>query len=133
MAEEVKQNRRMVKRAETVREKTEKAAQPKPNKKRGVVVLALSYVAWPFKWLGRQTAKLGRFLGRFKVFRAIGRILWPSYFRNSWKELKQVTWPNRKETWQLTLAVILFSTVFGALIAAVDYGLDKIFRKLILE
>lgn len=129
VAEPAKPKRRMVKKAETVREKTEKSSQPKPEKKQGVLRLALSYIAAPFKWIGRQLAKLGR----FKVVRIIGKILWPTYFRNSWKELRQVTWPSNRETWQLVLAVIVFSVVFGAIIAVTDYGLDKLFKQVIAK
>lgn len=129
MAEAAKPKRRMVKKAETVREKTEKSALPKPEKKIGILRLTLGYIAAPFKWIGRKLAKLGR----FKPFRILGRILWPTYFRNSWKELRQVTWPTRRETWQLTLAVIIFSVIFGVLVAGVDFGLDKGFKQLILK
>lgn len=129
MAETAKPKRRMVKKAETVREKTEKSALPKPEKKTGVVRLALGYVAAPFKWVGKKLAKLGR----FKFFRVLGRILWPTYFRNSWKELKQVTWPTGRETRQLTLAVIIFSVIFGLIIAVVDWALDKGFKQLIIN
>lgn len=129
MAEAAKPKRRIVKKAETVREKTVKSALPKPKKKTGILRLTLGYIAAPFKWIGRKLAKLGR----FKVFKVLGRILWPTYFRNSWKELRQVTWPNRRETWQLTLAVIIFSIIFGVIIAVVDYGLDKIFKQLIIK
>ncbi|MBX6334211.1 preprotein translocase subunit SecE [Candidatus Saccharibacteria bacterium] len=131
MAEEAKPKRRMVKRAETVREKAEKASQAKP-KKTGVLHLALRYIAAPFRWIGRGIAKFGRWLRKFKAFKIIGKILWPAYFRESWKELRQVTWPSRRETWQLTLAVIIFSVIFGALVAVVDFGLDKVFKKLII-
>ncbi len=131
MAEEAKPKRRMVKRAETVREKAEKASQAKP-KKTGVLHLALRYIAAPFRWIGRGIAKSGRWLRKFKAFKIIGKILWPAYFRESWKELRQVTWPSRRETWQLTLAVIIFSVIFGALVAVVDFGLDKVFKKLII-
>lgn len=130
MAEEAKKpKRRMVKKVESVREKTEKSSQPPKPKKTGVLRLALRYIGAPFRWVGRKLAKLGK----FKVLRIIGRILWPTYFRNSWKELRQVTWPNRRETWQLTLAVIIFSVIFGVLIAVVDFGLDKGFKQLILK
>jgi preprotein translocase SecE subunit len=131
MAESAKPKRRMVKRAETVREKAEKAGQQKPNKT-GILRLSLRYIAAPFRWIGRGIAKFGRLLGKFKFFKVIGKILWPTYFRESWKELRQVTWPNRRETWQLTLAVIIFSVIFGALVAIVDFGLDKVFKKLII-
>ena len=123
----------MVRKAETVREKTEKSALPKREKKTGILRLTIGYIFWPLRWVGRKIAKFGRLLGRYKVFRVIGRIFWPMYFRNSWKELRQVTWPTRRETWQLTLAVIIFSIIFGVLIAIVDYGLDKVFKQLIIK
>lgn len=69
--------------------------------------------------------KAGRFLNKRR------RIV-PSYFSESWKELRQVTWPNRKQTIQLTLAVFIFAIVFAAFVGILDYGLDKIFRKVLL-
>lgn len=60
--------------------------------------------------------------------RFIGRVLGLRYLRDSWKELRQVTWPTFRESRRLTLAVIMFSIVFGLLIAVVDYGLDKAFK-----
>src|SRR5690242_705926 len=53
------------------------------------------------------------------VFRPL-RWLVPSYFVNSWYEVRQVAWPSRRETWRLTLAVFIFATIFGALVAGVD-------------
>ena len=120
--------RRIVRKVETVREKAEKsskAAEPK----HGIVRKTLRVIATPFRFVGRQLAKLGR----FKVFRIIGLILVPPYFRNSWKELRQVTWPTGKETRQLTLAVLMFSIVFGVLVTAVDYGFDKLFKRILLN
>jgi preprotein translocase SecE subunit len=119
---------RIVKPAETIREKTEKAANKAP-KKRGVLGLTLHYIAVPFKRISKPLSKLGR----FKVVRIIGRILWPSYFRNSWKELRQVTWPKWRQSVQLTGAVLIFSAIFGVLIAIVDYGLDKLFKQVLLK
>lgn len=70
--------------------------------------------------------KAGRILGkRVRIF--------PRYFRDSWAELRQVVWPDRKQTVKLTTAVIVFALVFGVAVAIVDYGLDKLFRILILE
>ena len=70
-------------------------------------------------------------------FRVVGRFLYkylvPPYFKNSWRELQLVTWPNRKQTRDLTFAVILFSIVFGIMVAIVDFGLDKLFKKVILQ
>jgi len=126
---EAKPKRRMIKQVETIREKTEKSARPAKVKKQGVLRLTLGYIAAPFVWIGRRLAKVGR----LKPFRIIGYILWPKYFRNSWKELRLVTWTTRRETWQLTLAVIIFSVVFGVIIAIVDFGLDKAFKQVLLK
>ena len=57
----------------------------------------------------------------------------PRYLLNAWRELRQVIWPNRRETWRLTLAVFVFAIVFGALVAGVDKGLDEIFKKVVLK
>lgn len=63
----------------------------------------------------------------------VGRFLVPKYFRNSWRELREVTWPDRRQTIKLTFAVIAFASVFGFVIAIVDFALDKIFRQLLLK
>jgi preprotein translocase SecE subunit len=127
-SESSKPKRRVIKKAETVRELTEKSVNAKP-KKQGIVRLTLHYIGMPFLWIGKHLAKLGR----FKPFRIIGFIIAPPYFRNSWKELKLVTWPTGREAWRLTLAVIIFSIIFGVLIATVDYGLDKVFKQVLLK
>jgi len=121
--------KRIVKKAESVREQMEnKAGKPVPQK-HGALRLAGHYIAVPFKPIGKLLAKVGR----LKPFRLLGHILLPTYLRNSWKELRQVTWPGRKESWQLTLAVILFAVIFGLLIAVVDFGLDKAFKQVLLK
>ena len=106
---------------ETVREKTDKARErdAKPAK-RGPVAIVLSPVARVLRPVA-------------KPFRWLGRHLIPRYIKNSFGELKHVTWPGRKESRQLTLAVIMFATVFGFLVAIVDFGLDKAFKKIFLK
>lgn len=59
-----------------------------------------------------------------RPFVAFGR-----YVRDSWRELRQVRWPNRRATWALTLAVILFSMFFMILVVI----FDGIFQWLIQE
>ena len=127
-SESSKPKRRVVKKAETVRELAEKSANAQP-KKRGIVRLTLHYIGKPFVLIGKQLAKLGR----FKPFRVLGFIIVPPYFRNSWKELKLVTWPTGREAWRLTLAVIIFSIIFGVMIAGVDWVLDKVFKQVLLK
>jgi preprotein translocase SecE subunit len=111
----------------TLREKSEKAQaqSSKPRRSSGV----WRVVGAPFRAIGR----LFRPLGRFRFFRVLGLILFPPYFRNSVKELRQVSWPDRRQTRRLVFAVIVFSLAFGSIVAAVDYGLDKAFRILILD
>lgn len=59
-------------------------------------------------------------------FKAIG-----GYFAGAWYELRQVRWPNRKATWSLTLAVIVFTAFFAVLILLLD-ALFKYLFQLIL-
>jgi preprotein translocase SecE subunit len=111
---------------ETVRDKVEKTAREieakKSDKPRRLRVTTQKATA-PLRPIGRFLVKLAKPL----------RYIIPPYFRNSWRELKLVTWPNRRETFRLTGAVIAFSIVFGGVVAAVDYGLDKLFREVLLK
>jgi preprotein translocase SecE subunit len=120
--------RRTVKKAETVREKTEKAAADSKKKPRRLQATTRKAGA-PVRQARRGLGKLGK----FKPFRIIGLILVPPYFRNSWKELKQVTWPKRRESFRLMFAVVAFAAVFGSLVAALDFGLDKVFKEVLLK
>lgn len=100
---------------------------------------------WPVKMIGRGLAWLShrfplkhighglRWFSRLKVVRFVGRMLGLKYVAESWKELKLVTWPTFKESRRLTTAVIIFSIIFGLLIAIVDFALDKLFREVILN
>lgn len=42
------------------------------------------------------------------------------YLKGAWYELKQVRWPDRKATWSLTVAVIIFTAFFVVLILLLD-------------
>lgn len=81
----------------------------------------------------RQIGHVIRWFFRLRVIRFVGRILGLRFIRNAWKELKLVTWPTRREGIRLTSAVIIFSAVFAAILAVVDYGLDKVFKHLLLR
>jgi preprotein translocase subunit SecE len=100
---------------------------------------------WPIKMIGKGFAWLGhrpplkqighafRWFFRLRIMRFLGRITGLGFIRSSWQELRLVTWPTRREGRRLTTAVIIFSVVFGTLIAVVDYGLDKLFRQVLLK
>lgn len=97
----------------------------------------------PVRVAGRLIAKVFRPLAfllvpfRTRPARFVGRILATvlliNYVRSSWKELRQVTWTSRRETLRLTGAVFLFSIGLSILISVTDYGLDKVFKNLILR
>jgi preprotein translocase subunit SecE len=53
------------------------------------------------------------------------------YFKGAWRELRQVRWPNRRATWGLTLAVVLFSVFFVVLILLLDSLFKYIFELII--
>jgi preprotein translocase SecE subunit len=59
-------------------------------------------------------------------FRAIGR-----YFRNSFRELRQVRWPNRTQTWKITFSVILYVVIIAVAIMLLDVLLTFLFDKFI--
>lgn len=62
-----------------------------------------------------------------RPFRAVG-----AYFAGAWRELRQVRWPNRRATWGLTLAVILFSLFFALVIVGLDYVFNYLFKEVLL-
>lgn len=140
MAEQVKKKRQL-KKTETVRERAVRVS-TEPQKQRKIK-RARNRAATPFKVVSRGAARVLRpFAFLLKPFRTrpvrfIGRILAAillfRFFRDAWKELRQVQWPNARETVRLTMAVFIFSVLFGVLIASVDYGLDKVFRKVFID
>lgn len=54
-----------------------------------------------------------------------------NYLVGSWRELRMVRWPNRKQTWAMTLAVILFSLGIGLLIFLLDALFTFVFKKFV--
>jgi len=105
---EKKASKRQVRTTESVREKSSKDVK-KPGKKR--------------VFSGAKASRSFKFL----------RFIVPPYFRNSWRELKQVSWPSKKQTWQLTLAVFIFALGFAVFITILDWGLDKVFKRILLK
>ncbi len=127
------------KRAQTVRERSQTDAAPKKRRVRQTAESVAKPVSSAHRGVKKVFKPLSPLLAPFRlrpvrfVGRLLAKILLINYFISSWKELRQVSWPGRKETAKLTMAVFMFAVVFGALIAAVDYGLDKIFRKILLS
>ncbi len=116
--------------AEQARNKAEADAQPK--KVRATASKVTKPVKSGFRWLGKEyylpmpENKAGRVLNKRRRFI-------PRYFRESWAEVRLVTWPSRRESWRLTGAVFVFAIIFGLAVAVVDKGLDAAFKHLILK
>jgi preprotein translocase SecE subunit len=53
------------------------------------------------------------------------------YFKESWQELKLVRWPDRKSTWKMTAAVVVFTAFFMTLIVLLDGLFDWLFKLII--
>ena len=56
-------------------------------------------------------------------FKGIGR-----FFKNMWHELKNVTWPTKKELINYSIVVILFMIVMGVIIGVFDLGAGALVR-----
>ena len=59
----------------------------------------------------------------FRPFVALWR-----YLRDSWLELRQVRWPNRKATWKMVLAVLIYTALFTVLITLLDLFFTWLFN-----
>ena len=138
----IKKKVRIRKTAPTVRERAAeaqaKARRPSRFKFLAAVLSVFRNVSrWPFRQLRKLKLPDNRFSRLLKkivkpVFSVLKWVI-PSYFINSWREVKLVTWPSRRETWKLTSAVFVFAIVFGVSVAGVDYSLEYLFKKLILK
>lgn len=62
-----------------------------------------------------------------RPFVAIG-----GYFAGAWRELREVRWPTRGQTWSMTGALVAFTAVFVVLILLLDI-LFKYLFELILK
>lgn len=126
--------RRLKAPVETVRQRQSNVASKAEKPKHRVVRAAGRFISWPFRkvaglkiWQHKAMKPL-----RF-VLKVLSYVVWPPYLRNSLRELRLVTWPNWRQTWRLTFAVLGFSVVFGAFIYVIDFGLDKLFKEVLLK
>ena len=53
------------------------------------------------------------------------------YIKGAWQELRQVRWPDRRSTWGMTGALLLFTLFFVVVILLLDYGFSQLFNLLI--
>lgn len=134
MAKKQEKSKKVSAKKPTMRELSK--AEAKPSKKKRILKAksgASSSAKKHFLKLGREyhpikmpDNKVGRFLGK-------KRSIIPKYFKEAWAEVKLATWPGRKETIRLSVAVFIFSVIFGLFVAVLDFGLDKLFKEIILK
>lgn len=62
----------------------------------------------------------------FRPFVALGR-----YLRDSWREIRQVRWPNRKATFKMVLAVLVYTALFVLIITLLDLFFTWLFSLII--
>jgi len=53
------------------------------------------------------------------------------YIRDAWRELRQVRWPNRKATWKMVLAVLVYTAIFVVFITLLDLFFSWLFNLII--
>ena len=92
-----------------------KASEPTTRKKPTSKVIVTDKSASSPDTTSRVTA--------LSVLRSIG-----GYFKGAWYELRQVRWPNRKATWGLTAAVLIFTAFFVVLIVLLDILFKYLFE-----
>lgn len=54
-----------------------------------------------------------------------------SYIKAAFREIRLVKWPNRKETWAMTLAVIVYSLIMIGIVLLLDNIYDWLFKLVI--
>ncbi len=110
------------KKSEDEPKKIEKKIEKKPVKKeksvkekaeRKPMSMPVRIITAPFRWIAKPFIALGR------------------YIHDSWLEIRQVRWPNRKATWKLVGAIFIYSAFFIILVAVLDALFNFIFSKII--
>ncbi|GAB2893309.1 preprotein translocase subunit SecE [Paralcaligenes ginsengisoli] len=102
-----------------------------------VLVIIAGIVAYSVLENQSSVLRVGVFLGSLVVAALIAWFSEPgrrtlSFGRDSYNEVKRVTWPTRKETTQMTGIVFAFVAVMGILLWVVDKGLEWVIYGLLL-
>ena len=73
----------------------------------------VAIITWPFRMIAKPFIALGR------------------YIKESWHEIRQVRWPNRKTTWKMTGAILAYSALVMAFILLLDALFTFIFNNIL--
>lgn len=124
--------KRISKKTQTVRERSETVAKNPKKRVRSVAKKASAPISVIKKLHKKQVNipvpnnKTGKVLNKKVHFI-------PRFIINAFKEIKLVTWPSRRDTIKLTMAVFIFALVFASVIGVLDLGLGKAFEKFIVK
>ncbi len=113
--------------AEITRKVSVKAKNSENKKVRAKEAAAAKKAEKAEKRAEKKAAKEGKkvfFL--FRPFAAIGR-----YVKESFQEVRQVRWPDRKSTWKMTLSVIVYVILIAAIIMLLDALFTFLFKQVI--
>lgn len=75
-------------------------------------------------------SKIGKQLTKSR--NASDHVPFATYVKESWRELRKVTWPSRKESIVLTLAVIVFTAMFALFTVIADFGINEVVERILL-
>lgn len=102
---------KIVKKVETSSAKPKKS--PKTSKTQKPMPKWLSVITWPFRIITKPFIALGR------------------YIKASWREIRQVRWPNRKATWKMTGAILVYAALVLIIILLLDALFTFIFNNIL--
>ena len=55
------------------------------------------------------------------------------FFKDVYSEMQKVVWPTRKQTLFYTIQVIVFCVLVAVILGAADFGLLKLFEKIVVK
>lgn len=104
---------------------------------RSLKSILTNLIVTPFRFVSRALKKVTAPIRANRQFRKARKSFLKSpfkgYFKDSYNELKKVTWPNRRTTLRLTATVIVFSLTFAVFTTLLDVGFEKIAKKIFLN
>jgi preprotein translocase SecE subunit len=115
--------------ADITRKVTVKAKKSENKKVRAKEAAEAKKAAKAEKKAAKKAAREGKkvFI-LFRPFVALGR-----YIRDSFRELRQVRWPDRKSTWKMTFSVILYVILIATFIMLLDALFTFIFNLILKQ
>ena len=108
--------------------KEEKSDAPTITRKK-VIVEDKKSIKTKQKAIKNAEKKIGKFGKEKKPFILIRPFVYLGrYLRDSWREIRQVRWPNRKATWKMVLAVLAYTALFVLIISLLDLFFSWLFN-----